>query len=759
MSQGDLSQFSMLELFALEVESQCQVLASGLLVLERQPTQPQQLEACMRAAHSLKGAARILNLQPGVQVAHVMEDCFVAAQSGSATLAERHINLLLQGVDLLGRIGKTPEAQHGHWIEGGGKAEVDDYCSRVAITLLGTPSEETTQPAHGQSNAAKPDTQKYIEVASPAISVSKLAKSESSDRALRVSAKKLDRLLSHAGEAKVETRWLAQLADNLLRLKRMQYEMTRSIDQLSEQIGQHGDVAGQSLAGLQRQAATCQSFLNERLDELDAHEGRATDISQRLYDQALSCRMRPFGDGTDRFARMVRDLGVSLGKRVHFEIIGEATQVDRDILEKLEAPLGHLLRNAVDHGIESPAERREAGKVEEGTIQLEARHCAGLLEVSINDDGRGIDLARLRRTLLERGMVSTDTADRLSESELLDFLFLPSFSLAASVTDVSGRGVGLDVVHEMLRQVRGISRVQTKAGQGTRFRLQLPLTLSVARSLLMSISGEVYALPLAYIGSTLKVATDHVWMLEGRPHFTMDGRTVGLVCLAQVLDLKTPALDDKELSVLMIGDAAQPYGLVVDRFLGERELVVQPINPRLGKLKNISAGAVLDDGAPVLIIDVDDLMRSVDKLAAGAERLNGLKGDATYAEAVHRKRVLVVDDSLTVRELERKLLEGRGYQVEIAVDGMDGWNAVRTGQFDLVVTDVDMPRMNGVELVRMIRGDPKLKSMVVMIVSYKEREEDRRLGLEAGADYYLTKSGFQEDTLLQAVEDLIGGSG
>ena len=206
--------------------------------------------------------------------------------------------------------------------------------------------------------------------------------------------------------------------------------------------------------------------------------------------------------------------------------------------------------------------------------------------------------------------------------------------------------------------------------------------------------------------------------------------------------------------MIVVGDHHDVYGLVVDRFLGERELVVQPLDTQLGKIKDIAAGALMEDGSPVLIVDVEDMIRSMDKLAAGG-RVGAVPRASTAGEKT-RKRVLVVDDTLTVRELERKLLGNRGYDVQVAVDGMDGWNAVRTGQFNLVVTDIDMPRMDGIELVSLITKDPKLKSVPVMIVSYKDRDEDRRRGLEAGAAYYLTKGSFHDETLLQAVVDLIG---
>ncbi|WP_157211353.1 hybrid sensor histidine kinase/response regulator, partial [Pandoraea sp. B-6] len=475
-------------------------------------------------------------------------------------------------------------------------------------------------------------------------------------------------------------------------------------------------------------------------------------------DEALACRMRPLDDRLGGFARMVRDLGRSLGKPARLEIRGAHTPVDRDILDQLEAPLGHLLRNAVDHGLERPAERAGAGKPAEGVITLSARHSAGLLLVSVADDGAGIDLERVRRAVVARGLAAPDTAQRLDDSELLEFLMLPGFTLRDTVTDVSGRGVGLDAVRAMVATVRGTVRIEHTPGRGTKVILQLPLTLSVVRSLLVEIAGEPYALPLANLSRTLALPQEHIAVLEGRPHFTLDGKQIGLVSAQQVLCGSAPVAVAGDQPVVVFGDGDARYGLAVDKFLGERMLVVQPLDTRLGKVPNIAAGALTEDGAPLLIIDTADLVRSIAK-AVELGSLERVPVRAAQASGRASKRVLVVDDSLTVRELERKLLAARGYEVRVAVDGMEGWNAVRSETFDMVITDVDMPRMDGVELVTLIKRDARTAALPVMIVSYKDREEDRQRGLDAGADYYLAKGSFHDDALLRAVVDLIGEPG
>ncbi|WP_434005889.1 hybrid sensor histidine kinase/response regulator [Burkholderia pseudomallei] len=571
----------------------------------------------------------------------------------------------------------------------------------------------------------------------------------------RVRADTLNRLLSLSGESLVESRWLKPFAESMLRVKRAQRDAARSLDSAVEALADDADPRVRGALNEARQMFTdLQRTFAARLDELDRFERRSSHIAEQLYDEALQCRMRPFGDATRAYPRVVRDLARSLGKRVRFSIVGEATQVDRDILDMLDAPLGHLLRNALDHGVEPPEVRLARGKPAEATITLEARHSAGSLLVSVSDDGPGADLAAVRAAIVRHHLTDEDTAARLSDQELLEFLLLPGFSMRERVTDVSGRGVGLDAVQEMVKSVRGAVRIFNEPGLGMRFVLQLPLTLSVIRSLIVDVGGEPYAFPLVQVRRTLELERADIDVLEGQQHFPLDDRRVGLVTAHQLLD--AGELDEsRPATAVVVGGEPETYGVAVDRFLGERMLVVQPLDGRLNKIQNIAAGALLENGDPVLIVDVEDLIRSIDKLIRGGQLAKVRRGDRD-ALARRAKRVLVVDDSLTVRELERKLLEKRGYDVTIAIDGMDGWNAIRGDVFDLVVTYIDMPRMDGIELVTLIKGDPLLKSVPVMIVSYKDRDEDRRRGLEAGADYYLAKGGFHDEALLDAVHDLIG---
>jgi two-component system sensor histidine kinase and response regulator WspE len=801
----DLSNLSMLELFRAEAENQSAILTNGLLELERGAGSAQIFEALMRAAHSLKGAARIVNLRAAVRVAHALEDCFVAAQNGRLNLRQPQVDVLFRGVDLLGQLAKGSEATIARW-DTERAVEIEAFLQSLARVL--TPDATAHAPSVDEANSAQkpskvqttrkgkpPSAEPPATVTEPiaaapanahvqqlshpaALSGSEsipnplppapisggqdlsLRQVEAPERVVRLTAENLNRLLALAGESLVDSRWLGPFAQSLQRLKRHQMELEQQLDSLRQALEEQGlaERTNAYFVELFRQLTEGRQFLGDRMQELDLFDRRSAQLSQRLYLEVLRTRMRPFSDGVRRFPRMVRDLARSLGKEINFEISGENTQVDRDILERLEAPLAHLLRNAVDHGCESSEHRRCAGKSSESTLRLEARHSAGVLLVSVADDGSGVDLERVRASIVKKHLTTLSVAQRLTESELLEFLFLPGFTLKDTVTEISGRGFGLDVVQNMIKSVRGTIRLINQPARGLRVQLQLPLTLSVLRALLVDVGGEPYAIPLSQITRTLKLPRKAIKTLEGRPHFDFGDQQVGLLTAHQVLECGDPTAPEEELPIVVLEDRNTRYGVVVDRFLGERELVVQPLDPRLGKIRNISAAALMEDGAPVLIIDVEDMVRSLEKLIEEGA-LTKVRRESVDLLLGKPKRVLAVDDSLTVRELERKMLNARGYITDVAVDGMDAWNAVRSGLYDLIITDVDMPRMDGIELAKKIKQDPRLKGTPVLIVSYKDREQDRMRGLEAGADYYLTKGSFHDETLIQAVVDLIGEAG
>jgi len=767
-----MSDFSLIDLFRAEVESHGAALSDGLLALESKPGDATTLETLMRAAHSIKGAARIVGLDTVVALAHAMEDAFVAAQEGKLTLTASHVDVLLRGVDFFSKLRVLPEEEITPWLtaqEGelqslqneirqflGGEeppaAPTEPYSPPNEPPVVTTPAPEV-QPA-----TVAPVTLAQV-TATPPAPTEKHESTEDRNKAVRVTAETLDQLLSIAAETLVETSNLEPYVGNLEAIRKSQIRLAGLLSEMhtSMTTGLPPEEAEALWHEAHRRMNDSIRLIAQRTIELEAYTQRATSLTERLYRQVIISRMRPFREGTIAFPRMVRDLARRLTKNVKLELLGQDTLVDRDSLEKLEASLGHLVRNALDHGIELPADREQAGKPAEAVLRVEARHHAGRLNITISDNGRGIDVNRLRTKATEKGLVTEEMARGLSEAELFEFLFLPGFSTSERVTDISGRGVGLDVVHATVQELGGTVSIQSQPGSGTTFLLQLPVTRSVIRALLATIGGEPYAFPLARIERMFKTTLSDLEMENDRVGFRLDGAFIPLVSATEVLGLPPEDSPRQEIGIVVVGNRERRYGVEVDAFIGERRVVVRPLDPRLGKVPDISAASVMEDGRALLILDVDDLVCSIEAQMSGGS-LSRTRRQSDAVEEKKTKRVLVVDDSVTVRELERKMLEAAGYYVDSAVDGMEGWNAVRLADYDLVISDIDMPRMNGIELVRHIRQDARLKSLPVVIVSYKDREEDRLRGLDAGANYYLTKSSFHDASLIHAVADLIGES-
>jgi two-component system sensor histidine kinase and response regulator WspE len=731
---------SMVDLFKMELESHTKVLEKGLVDAEGE-TSKEKLEPLMRAAHSIKGAARIVGINLVVGLAHSMEDLLSLAIKGEILITDKHIDLLLQGNDFFKFVATLTAEEILPEVESN-----LEFINSISASLAAAAKGEVshTPKIIKQTDSNEPVQQPNL-------------RKERKEDALfvRVLADNLNRLLGLAGEIKIQAKFTKPFHNYLLAAKQTLREASRLNESLNSRIEELGltEKFADKLDGFQEVTDRLETNISIIIEKFEIFSRNIERLSDSLGNEVIASKMRPISDGLHGIPRMVRDVAKDTGKKIQFEIIGEDTMIDRDILDKIEAPLSHLITNAIDHGIELPETRIAKGKPETGKIILEAGHRAGFLNISVIDNGKGIDENIIRKKIVEKGYVSAEMAENLSKVEILDFLFLPGFTTTTGVTKVSGRGVGLDIVMSLIHQVGGKSKVDSEPGIGSVFTLQLPVTLSVIRSLLIKINSELYALPLARVETLLSIREEDILTLEDRQYYKWNDENLGIVNCAQLMSLPGEGAKGQFINLAVIGDRTGKYAVAVDAFLGERDLVVTAIDRKLGKIPNIYAAAILEEGSIALIIDPDDLLRSIENYIKGA------KPDKISIRSVllgKTKKVLVVDDSLTVREVERKLIENNGYKVVTAVDGVDGFNTLQKEDFDLVITDVDMPRMNGIQLVEKIKSDPKFKDIPVMIVSYKDREEDRLRGLNAGANYYLTKSSFHDESLINAVVDLIG---
>ena len=714
--------------FLEDAQTQSSALNDGLLKLERTPGDLPTIDSLMRASHSLKGAARVVGFEWLVNLAHKMEDCFSAARDGKMSEDSDFFDLLFECSDYI-------------------SSTVSVRFEKVDESIAAALSRDLTELIDG---VYKP-TRGVGRNAGPAV---KSSGRKDSGASVKVSAKSLSSLMELAAESLVENRRIEPYRESMISIKNEQEQIARHLENAIYSLeGSPGAEAAQAHLELARRAVhRAVSDIRAQIESFGEYSRRNVLIAGRLYAEVLSSRMRPFSDGISSLPRMVRDIAKSFGKRIDFEIDGSKTPVDRDVLEKLESPLMHLVRNACDHGIETPEERVAAGKPPVGKILMRAWHSAGLLRISISDDGRGIEEKAVREKILEKKLAAPEMLENISGDELYSFLMLPGFTTKPDVSEISGRGVGLDVVQTMLHDVGGTISISSSAGEGSTFELKLPITRSVLKSLVVSIAGQPYAFALARVYRTVRLDLSQLRTVEGRQYFDLDGKSVGLVSGARALGFEDAQSESRSVYAVVVADRDNLYGIEIDSLPAESELVVRPLHERLGKIPCVSAASLTEGGLPILILDVDDLVSSIDKFLSSGELLSR---HSSQAQAKELGRILVVDDSITVRETQRQILEGAGYSVDTAVDGMDGWNSVRLNKYDLIVSDIDMPRLNGFEFIEKVRSRESSKSIPIIIVSYKDRQEDRAKGLEAGADAYLTKSSFQDDTFIETVRNLL----
>ena len=732
---GEGSDARLLALFANEVDDKAAALDRTLVQLEQSPDRVELIAPLMRAAHSIKGAARAVRNDAAVRLAHALEDGMSAAQKRGGPMPAELIDLALRAVDQLRALGRDGSANAAS-----AAADIGEALRRFQPGAEPRAA-DPVGPDRGARAATAPQPASYIDA-------------EDTDPVLRVKASHVGRLIALAGTGMIESRRLKPFAERQQRLRRQVAETSRLLDDLHHRLGAPSAETpiGAELSAVRTQLASTRHEVSDWMEDFGEYMRASFDLTERLYHAASQTRLRPLSDIASGYPRMVRDIARQLGKRVHTEVLGEQLAVDRDVLNRIDAPLTHLLRNALDHGIEAPADRARAGKPEEGRIRIAAAYRAGMLAIDVADDGGGIDFERVRAKLVDSQRLSVAEAGALELDALREFLFAPGFSTREEVSEISGRGVGLDVVRQMLRQLDGNIRVTTEVGRGTTFHLLVPISRAVTRSLVVRVAGEAYAFPLLRVEAVVRATRADVRMQEGMQYVPIDGRNIGLVPLAEHLGLGQTRLTGERIDVVVIAQGGKNVGFVIEAVLGEYDLATRPLDPRLGRVADLAAWSVLPDGAPVVMLDVDDLMRG----ALERERAALAEAEPQQGDHDRRQRILVIDDSISVRELERQLLTARGYEVEVAVDGMDGWSKLREWPCDLVVTDVDMPRMDGIELTRSIKQDPKFRALPVVIVSYRDRPEDKARGLEVRADAYLTKSDFQEDGLLNVVHRLIG---
>ncbi|GMU07302.1 hybrid sensor histidine kinase/response regulator [Corallococcus caeni] len=715
MDRDRLAQ-ALLDSFLEELEGHVVSLNRDLLALEQAPARAKELiPGLLRTLHSVKGASRAASAAMVENACHRMEEVLEPLIHGRTPTPDL-FELCFATVDALDDAGRRLAARQ----ELAG-SPLEALLPQLEQAAHGLPPQA---PAPVPGPSPKPSQPPASEEAEPELPVPAQVSGETLP--VRVSGQKLDALLGRSGELRVAMLRLEGHAESLEALR--------------------DDVAGlrETVRGTKSETTLRRVELElARVARVLAQDRRALfQSSTGLDDEVRRSRMLPFEEGCTGLERAARDVAHGLGRRVRMEVHGGGLDLDRSLLQSLREPLLHLVRNAVAHGLEAPEERVRHGKPEEGRVVLSARLRGSRVEVAVEDDGRGLDLEALRERARARGLEVPE-----DDEEAARLVFLPGLSTAAKVTAVSGRGVGLDVVRAQVEALRGSVEVAFKAGQGTRFTLDVPLTLSTLRVLLVAVGGQTLALASEGVDRLLRLSPSDVREVEGRMSWVTPDALVPLASLAAVLDLPAGPPKARPSAVVLSAGTAQA-ALVVDEVIAEQEVLVRSLGSRVKRARHVAAAAVMPDGRMALLLSPASLVRA----AGGRPSAHFFP---TPKEQAARRRVVLADDSPTTRMLEQSILEGAGYDVTACADGAEAWERLQAGGADAMVMDVEMPRMDGFQVTEAVRASPRFGRVPVVLVTSREKPEDKARGLQAGASAYIVKSAFDPTSLLETLRRLL----
>jgi chemotaxis protein histidine kinase CheA/CheY-like chemotaxis protein len=751
--------------FVQEAREHLEVLNQGMVDLEQNPGDGDLLVRLLRAAHTLKGSSRMLTYMDINQVAHCMEVILEDVQDGRLAMSAEVGDVFFLGLDQIG--GCIEGIASGR----AGQQDVSAVCRSLGSLRAGEePTAESARIAaavpeaaeQGADAGAGDEDRVRLAVPPPEAGAQKPAgpeaegknverpakkKPATAEETIRIGTSSLDATIGLAGEIRVSGMRLDHHLNELAEMRRMFRVHLGGIERGLDGRNGHARELEQFCQGVKGLFGKIDDLYRKYREEL-AGLGR---LAADLQGTTLDMRMLPLSTIFDSLPRAIRDLSRTVGKEIELSVAGADTRMDKKLIEKLDGPIVHMVRNCIDHGIEAPAERQKVGKPARGQLRLSASQEGDHIAIVVEDDGVGIDLEAVKRKALAKGLIDQEHLDRLPESEIANFIFLPGFSTAPIITDISGRGVGMDVVMSTVEQLKGTVSIQTEKGVGSRFVLRLPMTLTTTRAMLFQCAGLSFAIPVGYIAETVNIEQANIIQVVDREAISLNNQLIPIARLDRVLGLPDSTRQSaRRFPVLVARSGREHVALIVDAIVDEQDILLKPIPRHMGKTPCVSGLSIFGDNQISVVLHVpgvaDAMKRMTGSRPAEAKRTEGGVGRA----------ILVVDDSLNTREIEKSILEASGYDVDMAQDGVEALRMVRNRRYDMIVTDLDMPRMDGFALVERLRAEADFAHIPIVIVTAREREEDKRRGIEVGADAYIPKGAFDQSMLIDTIASLIG---
>jgi two-component system chemotaxis sensor kinase CheA len=744
-------------MFKIEGAEHIQQLEEGFLRLETEPENAAVLEEAFREAHSLKGAARMLGLTSVETLSHRIEDILGTAKKGPVPLSSEIIGRLCKGLDAIRNFVKEavtgepsgvivshvleqlkiiPEssppcpAETDRGVQGSEMQEDNSKLVPLKVAI-----EESAIPDRQSSVKEPEDLALHSETREPAFGVFRID-------TIRIETNKLDKLMSQTGELNVTklriTQRFEDINDVLILWENISKKLPKSVTEDRPKIERLGVLLN-----------TLRNGLYEDSSRLDL-------ITDEFEDSISRIRLLPLSTIFNLFQRMVRDLAKDKAKEIRLVIEGGEIAADKRIIEEMKDPLMHMVRNAVDHGIEMPDGRARKNKPRTGTITLKAYQTPANVVIEVSDDGQGLDIDAIKRAALKRKVINENEISAMSSSQIQSLVFVSGVSTSTFVSDVSGRGVGLDVVRANVERLKGAIHIESSPDRGCTVKIQLPLTLATSKVMIVTVNNMKYAVPVEHIQTTCLINRKNVFTIEGRRTIVFDKLPLPVADLSDLLELKgaNPVFKghlpkSETLPCIIISTGDDKLGLFVNELIDEQEAVLKQYSSILKRVRNISGSTILGTGEVCMVLNPCDLIKSAKKKETPTAE------EKPVEEAETRKSILVAEDSITVRTQMKRILEGAGYEVTAAVDGLDAYNKLRGRPFDALVSDIMMPNMDGLALTERIRQNKKYREMPVILVTSLASDEDRQRGLDAGANAYITKPSFDQKVLLDTLRRLI----
>ncbi|QWR76166.1 hybrid sensor histidine kinase/response regulator [Candidatus Magnetomonas plexicatena] len=712
-----------INIFVEEAKEHITKITEGLSTLEKDPSDTENLNAIFRTAHTIKGSARMLKLAPIGEVAHKIEDILDAIKNSEIVVTRQIVSALYKGIDTISELVECAGA--GQDISSSGT----DVCALLE-ELLNMPEDSVDLVEKTPEHEQDTHTQAYQPV--------KAAET------LRINADKLDTLIKLMGEIVTHQRQLKERVTEIKEVMRLSKIHSLKLDALSSEFPQ--------LDSLSSDAAK----INLRAKQLAAeltNDGNVQELlNETLQEVALTMRMVPLSTVFDSFGRTIRDASRALGKDINFTVAGGDTELDKKMVEKIADPLIHMIRNSLDHGIEESSVRRAAGKADIGEIALRAFYDSGNVVIDVADDGAGLAIEKIKNKALQRRLFDETALNAMSDAEVFDLIFYPGFSTASIITDVSGRGVGMDVVKKnIVDELKGTISIESKPGLGTRFTMRVPMTLAIMGVIVFETAGLVFALPKSAVVEIVKVPDTELVDVVMSKALRLREELIPVESLTKVLGLPDNGNGKhSEVLILVIKISDDKLGLIIDSIVEEENMVIKPFPKHMKNLQLVSGVTVSGKNEVINLLNVSGVIKAV-RQGAGKTR-----AAVPVAKEHHAIKILVVDDSINTREIEKSILEAYGYEVDIAEDGIEALEKTGKQKYDVVITDVEMPRLDGFALTQTLRKDVNYAATPIIIVTSREKEVDRQRGIAVGADAYIVKGTFEQTTLLETIRSLAG---